>query len=249
VAAASAARIRGAGRRIAAAAGVLASAVWAYILLDRTPAGCRGCAGWYWSRAWPPRAWCWRPGAGPAGDGAAVPARAAGAGGGAARPGPVAGLAGPARTRWTRWGTAPHRRDPERGAGLGRLSAAVRAAVPAARAASPVPDRRAAVGPGPGYPRDRGHPRDRGTRGIRGAVPADSAPGRAGRAAAGREHHGEQRPYQAAPAGRGQLQVGGRHRGLDGGGTARAGHWRRGHVHWRVHGTDPWPTLAVFKSS
>ncbi len=21
--------------------------------------GCRGCAGWCWSRAWPPRAWCW----------------------------------------------------------------------------------------------------------------------------------------------------------------------------------------------
>ena len=141
----------GAGKlagRIAAACGVLASAVWAYILLDRTPdwlpwlrwvvllagvaaAGLvlagpalarlgrrgwrrRGARGWRWPRR--RSAWPWWP-----------------------------GWPGRPRTRWTRWPPPTPARS--RAPGLPRLASA---AVPAAGAASPVPGCPAALRPEPG---------------------------------------------------------------------------------------------------
>ena len=122
----------GAGKlagRMAAACGVLATAVWAYILLDRTPDWLpwlrwavliAGVAAAGLMLAGPALARLRRPGwgAGPAGG---VAARAAGAGRGAARPGPGgrAGRAG--RVRAGHGGHGPHRRDPERRASLGWL--------------------------------------------------------------------------------------------------------------------------------
>ena len=129
--------------RIAAACGVLASAVWAYILLDRTPdwlpwlrwvvlvagvaaAGLvlagpgwpgqrrRGTRGWRWPRH--RSAWPWWP-----------------------------GWPGRPRTRWTRWPPPTPARS--RAPGRPRLASA---AVPAAGAASPVPGCPAALRPEPG---------------------------------------------------------------------------------------------------
>ena len=61
--------------------------------------------------------------------------------------------------------------------------------------------------------------------------------GRRGRA--GRQHHGEQRAGEAARAGCVQVQVGGRDRGLGGRGAARAGDRGRGDVHRRVQRDRP----------
>ena len=63
--------------------------------------------------------------------------------------------------------------------------------------------------------------------------------GGGGRGRAGRQHHGEQRAGEAARAGRVQVQVGGRGRGLGGRGAARAGDRGRGDVHRRVQRDRP----------
>ena len=210
--------------------------------------GCRGCAGWYWSRAWPPRAWCWPARRWPA----SRRCRGRGARGWRWRQRRSAwpwwpGWPGQRRTRWTPW--APPIPARSRAPGRPRpASAAVRAAVPAARAASPVPGSPAAAWPGPERPAGPERQRDRGTRRDRSArrdrsIERKRGAGRNryGRDAAGRcrrlrrrewagrrrpgwQHHGEQRPDQAARTGRIQLHVGSRHRGLSGRGAARAGY-------------------------
>ena len=177
-----------------------------------------------------------RPGAGPADAGSRRRARLALA---AAPLGLalVAGLAGPAAYALDTVGTAQTGAIPS----AGPASAGVRRPGRRSRRPGRLPRCRAAR---PRYGRDRSTRRDAGRKrgGGRNRYRRDAAGrfrrirrrGRAGRRRPGREHRGEQRPDQAAPAGRGQLQMGGRHRGLDGGGTARAGHWGRGHVHRRV---------------
>ncbi len=63
-----------------------------------------------------------------------------------------------------------------------------------------------------------------GTGAFGGTGSAGTRPGGFGGRRAGGQHHGEQRPGEAAGAGRLRLQVGGRNRGLGGRGTARAGY-------------------------
>ena len=153
-------RIRALAGRIATAAGVLASAVWAYILLDRTP-------DWLpWLRWVVLVAGVAAAGlvlAGPAlARLAAVPGSRRARLALAAAPlglALVAGLAGPAAYALDTVGTAHTGAIPSAGRASADLGGG-RAAVPAARAASPVPGSPAAAWPGPGA-RRTGARRDR----------------------------------------------------------------------------------------
>ena len=183
--------------RIVAAGGVLATAVWAYVLLDRTPDWLPWLR-WVVLLAGVAAASLVLAGPALAGPAPAARSRRARLALAVAPLGLalVAGLAGPAAYALDTVGTAHTGAIPSAGpqaAGFG--------------------------GPGGGPGGQGGFP---GT----GQIQARSRRGRRLRRGqrTGRRHHGEQRPDQAARAGRGQLQVGGRHRGLGGRGAARAGH-------------------------
>ncbi len=195
------------GRSVAAAT-VLVTAVWSYVLLDRTPdwlswlrwvvlvAGVLSAAGllaspWLSFRRV-----------------VLVPVGLA----------MVAGLAGPGGLRAGHGQLRAHRRDPERGTGRCRVRWRGR------RLSGRYPG-------GQAY-------RDGCSQWFRQCEWCGSRAGRAGRRRragwAGRQYPGHQRAGQAARAGRLGLQVGGRDRGIRGGGAARARHRRRGDVHRRV---------------
>ena len=218
-----------------------------------------------------------RPGAGPAVAGAP---RAAGAGGGAARPGPGgrAGRAGGVRAGHR--GHRPHRRDPERRAGRRPGSAADRAALPAAGAASPVRGRPAAgTGREPERPgADRSTRRDGDADGS-GASSGSTAPGgTAGTGAASGGMPGGTSTGGMPRGGSGGFGAGNGPGGGLGGNTTVSSALTRlleqdaASYTWVAategsegaaplelatgdavmaiggfNGTDPWPTLAVFK--
>ena len=261
--------------RIAAAAGVLASAVWAYVLLDRTP-------DWLpWLRWVVLVAGVAAAGlvlAGPAlARLAAVPGSRRARLALAAAPlglALVAGLAGPAAYALDTVGTAHTGAIPSAGpasAGLGGgpgggpggqggfpgagqsgrgLAGPERPAGPERRRTG---HRRHCGTGGTGRRRERSIERKRGA--GRNRYRRDAA-GRcrrlrrrewAGRRRPGWQHHGEQRPDQAARAGRVQLHVGSRHRGLVGAAPLELATGDAVMAIGGFNGTDPWPTLAVFK--